>query len=38
MKLKLHAWKLWRAIEIGTEDEEEDCAAMEAILSAVLPM
>ncbi|CAA0809126.1 Unknown protein [Striga hermonthica] len=35
MKVKLHARKLWRAIEEGTEDEEEDCAAMEAILSAV---
>ncbi|CAA0822344.1 cysteine-rich RLK (RECEPTOR-like protein kinase) 8 [Striga hermonthica] len=35
MKVKLRARKLWRAIEEGTEDEEEDCAAMEAILSAV---
>ena len=35
MKVKLHARKLWCAIEIGTEDEE-DCVAMEAILSAVL--
>jgi hypothetical protein len=36
MKVKLHTQKLWRAIEISTEDEEEGCAAMEAILSAVL--
>ncbi|CAA0827650.1 Gag-Pol-related retrotransposon family protein [Striga hermonthica] len=35
MKVKLRARKLWRAIEEGTEDEEEDCAAMEAIMSAV---
>ncbi|CAA0839612.1 cysteine-rich RLK (RECEPTOR-like protein kinase) 8 [Striga hermonthica] len=35
MKVNLHARKLWRAIEEGTEDEEEDCAAMEAILSVV---
>ncbi|CAA0825707.1 Unknown protein [Striga hermonthica] len=35
MKVKLRAHKLWRAIEEGTEDEEEDCAAMEAILSAL---
>ncbi|CAA0813557.1 Unknown protein [Striga hermonthica] len=35
MKVKLRARKLWRAIEEGTEDEEEDCAAMEAILSVV---
>lgn len=37
MKVKLRARKLWRAIEVGTEDKEEDCAAMEAILSAVPP-
>ncbi|CAA0836931.1 cysteine-rich RLK (RECEPTOR-like protein kinase) 8 [Striga hermonthica] len=35
MKVKLRARKLWRAIDEGTEDEEEDCAAMEVILSAV---
>ncbi|CAA0814359.1 Unknown protein [Striga hermonthica] len=37
MKVKLRARKLWRAIEEGTEDEEEDCAVREAILSAVPP-
>lgn len=36
MKVKLHTRKLWCAIEISTEDEEEDCVVMEAILSAVL--
>ncbi|CAA0827330.1 Unknown protein [Striga hermonthica] len=35
MKVKLRSRKLWRAIEEGTEDEEEDCTTMEAILSAV---
>ena len=33
--MKLRVRKLWRAIEDGTEDEEEDSAAMEAIMSAV---
>jgi hypothetical protein len=27
--------ELWRVIEEGTEDEEEDCSAMEVILSAM---
>ena len=35
MKVKLRARKLWRAIEEGIEDEEEDCLVMEAIISAV---
>ncbi|CAA0806799.1 Chaperone protein dnaJ 1- mitochondrial [Striga hermonthica] len=35
MKVKLRGRKLWRALEEGTEDEEEDCASMEAILSAM---
>jgi hypothetical protein len=37
MKVKLRARRLWKAIYInqGTEDEEEDCSAMEAILASV---
>ena len=34
MKVKLRAWKLWKAVKEGTEDEE-DCSAMDTILSAV---
>jgi hypothetical protein len=37
MKVNLRARRLWKAIYIdqGTEDEEEDCSAMEAILASV---
>jgi hypothetical protein len=35
MKVMLKVRKLCRAIDIGIENEEEDCAAVEAILKAV---
>jgi hypothetical protein len=38
MKVMLRARKLWRAIDIGVEDEDDDYAAIEAILHAVLSM
>jgi len=37
MKVKLRARRLWKAVDQGTEDEEEDCSALEAILAAVPP-
>ena len=35
MKVKLRARWLWKAIDQGTEDEEEDCSVMEVILTVV---
>lgn len=35
MKVNLRARRLWKAIDQGTEDEEEDCSALEVILAAV---
>ena len=37
MKVKLRVRRLWKAVDQGTEDEEEDCSALEAILAAVPP-
>ena len=38
MKVKLRVRRLWKAVDQGTEDEEEDCSALEAILAAVPPV
>ena len=35
MKVKLRARRLWNAVEKGTDVEEDDMSAMEAILAAV---
>jgi hypothetical protein len=35
MKVKLRARRLWNAIDKGTNNEEDDMSAMEAILAAV---
>ena len=35
MKVKLRARRLWNAIDKGTDNEEDDMSAMEAILAAV---
>ena len=35
MKVKLRARRLWNAIDKGTENEEHDMSALEAILAAV---
>ena len=37
MKVKLRARRLWKAVDQGTEDEEEDCSALEVTLAAVPP-
>ena len=37
IKVKLRALRLWKAVDQGAEDEEEDCSALEAILAAVPP-
>ena len=37
IKVKLRARRLWKAVDQGTDDEEEDCSALEAIL-AVVPL
>ena len=36
MKVKLRARWLWNAIDKGTDNEEDDMSALEAILAAVL--
>jgi hypothetical protein len=36
MKVKLRARRLWNAIDKGTDNEEDDMSAMEAILAVVL--
>ena len=35
MKVKLRAWRLWNAVDKGTENKEDDMSALEAILTAV---
>ena len=35
MKVKLRARRLWNAIDKGTDNEEDDMSALEAILAAV---
>ena len=35
MKVKLRARQLWNAVDKGTENEEDDMSALEAILAAV---
>ena len=35
MKVKLRARRLWNAIDKGTNNEEDDMSALEAILAAV---
>jgi hypothetical protein len=35
MKVKLRARRLWNAIDKGTDNEEDDMSAMEAILAVV---
>ena len=35
MKVKLRARRLWNAIDKGTDNEEDDISALEAILAAV---
>ena len=37
MKVKLRARKLWMAIEKGTDVEDDDVSAMEALLSSTPP-
>jgi hypothetical protein len=34
MKVKLRAQRLWTAIEKGTDNEDDDVSAMEAVLSS----
>ena len=36
IKVKLRARRLWNAIDKGTDNEEDDMSALEAILAAVL--
>ena len=35
MKVKLRARRLWNAVDKGTDVEEDDMSALEAILTAV---
>ena len=35
MKVKLRARRLWNAIDKGTDNEEDDMSALEAILAAM---
>ena len=35
MKVKLRARRLWNAVDKGTDNEEDDMSALEAILAAV---
>ena len=35
MKVKLRARRLWKAVDMGTDVEEDDMSALEAILAAV---
>ena len=35
MKVKLRARRLWKAVDMGIDVEEDDMSAMEAILAAV---
>ena len=35
MKVKLRALRLWNAIDKGTDNEDDDMSALEAILTAV---
>ena len=37
MKVKLRVRRLWNAIDKGTDNEEDDMSALEAILTAVPP-
>ena len=36
IKVKLRARRFWNAIDKGTDNEEDDMSALEAILAAVL--
>ena len=36
MKVKLRARRLWNTVDKGTDNEEDDMSALEAILAAVL--
>ena len=35
MKVKLRARRLWNAVDKGTDNEEDDMSALEAILAAI---
>ena len=37
MKVKLRVGRIWNAIDKGTDNEEDDMSALEAILAAVPP-